>query len=405
MTTPSNHSDHPDQHINAVLEPVAPGSQYDFIEIESNPIKFESPFARLPKFISRTFKMGKDCAQLHWKIALVVLVVLIGSELALRAYEPRLMGRIYSQTHTGGHPININAQGFRGDPVALIKLANTTRILALGDSVTFGTGVAADTTWTTQLQQLLSTDEHPVEVINAALPAIDLGHIEQELINTWKAYQPDQIVLVLTGNMVSFGYARKDRTTIELPNSAKLKQIIKTPAPSLKDKLKAQYASFALPGALTLGMDHLKFMVGLEDHASDPAFPTGVMLAHGYTQNGIDSAMIDQAWQIFAAQLASLVSVTNEMGVELTVVYSPPRFMLTDSRLDNLKWVDKDRLAVDPVAKSAQICQELGVPFIDPRSSLTQADKPVYLISDYTHFDASGHHTIAQLIADSITKP
>lgn len=402
MTKPTNHSDHPDQHINAVLEPVAPGSQYDFIEIESNPIVFKSPVGNLPSFVGRVISMTKACVLNNWKITFVALIVLVGAELVLRTVEPRLMGRIYSQTHTGGHPININAQGFRGDPVALEKPANTTRILALGDSVTFGTGIASDTTWPTQLKQIMHADEHPVEVMNAALPAIDLGHIEQELINKWKAYEPDQIVLVLTGNMVSFGYARRDRTVIELPNSAKLKQVTNEPSPSMKDKLKAQYASFALPGALTFGMDHLKFMAGLENHASDPAFPTGVMLAHGYTQNGIDSAMIDQAWRIFATQLASLVSVTNEMGVDLIVVYSPPRFMLTNSRLDNLKWVDKDRLAVDPVAKSAQICQELGVPFIDPRSSLTQAAKPVYLISDYTHFDASGHETIAQLIAEAI---
>lgn len=402
MTKPTNHSDHPDQNINAVLEPVAPGSQYDFIEIESNPIAFRSPVGNLPSFVGRVFSMTKSCVFDNWKIALGVLAVIVGSELVLRTTEPRLMGRIYSQTHTGGHPLNINAQGFRGNPVALDKPANTMRILALGDSVTFGTGIASDTTWATQLQRIMHTDEHPVEVINAALPAIDLGHIEQELISKWNVYEPDQIVLVLTGNMVSFGYARRDRTVIELPNSAKLKQVTSASTPSMKDKLKAQYASFALPGALTLGMDHLKFMAGLENHASDPAFPTGVMLAHGYTQNGIDSAMIDQAWHIFADQLASLVSVTNEMGVDLIVVYSPPRFMLTDSRLNNLKWVDKDRLTVDPVAKSAQICQELGVQFIDPRSSLTQAHKPVYLISDYTHFDASGHHTIAQLIADSI---
>jgi len=402
MTKSTSHPDHPDQHINAVLEPVAPGSQYDFIEIESNPIAFRSPVGNLPSFVGRVFFMTKSCVFNNWKIALGVLAVIVGSELVLRTAEPRLMGRIYSQTHTGGHPININAQGFRGDPVTLEKPANTMRILALGDSVTFGTGIASDTTWPTQLKQIMHTDEHPVEVMNTALPAIDLGHIEQELINKWKAYEPDQIVLVLTGNMVSFGYARRDRTTIELPKSAKLKQVTSEPSPSIKDKLKAQYASLALPGALTFGMDHLKFMAGLENHTSDPAFPTGVMLAHGYTQNGIDSTMIDQAWQIFADQLASLVSVTNEMGVDLIVVYSPPRFMLTDSRLDNLKWVDKDRLAVDPVAKSAQICQELGVSFIDPRSSLTQAEKPVYLISDYTHLDASGHEIIAQLIAEAI---
>ena len=404
----TKHTNHPDQqHIDAVLEPIAPASGYDFVEIESNPIAWRSPIAKLPSFIRSAFKLGRWCIQSQWKVALVLVLCVLGSEFALRSFEPRLMGRIYSRSQTGGHPISFNTQGFRGDLVTLEKPENTLRILAMGDSVTFGTGIDWHNTWSNQLAQIINehpdqSSHHRAEVINAGLPALDLGHIEYQLTNQWAQYHPDQVVLVLSGNMISFGYARRDRTEISLPNPARLKHIENEPALTPKDQLTKVYAAFALPGAITIGMDHLKLLIGLEDHASDPAFPTGVMLAHGYQQNEIDTETIEQAWEIFADQMASLALAADSMGVELTVVYSPPRFMLSEKRTDNLKWVNLDRLTIDPVDRSAQICRDLNIEFIDPRSALIEAPHPVYMLSDYTHYDVSGHHTIASLIADSI---
>ena len=212
-------------------------------------------------------------------------------------------------------------------------------------------------------------------------------------------------MLLVTGNMVSFAYARRDQRVTEEFNP---KKRIPTPAngtPSLKDRASNIYFSFALPGALTIGMEHLKYAVGLENHSMNPGYPTGVMLAHGYTQNGIDEQLIDESWAIFKGQLAALSHTLDELNIPLTVVYSPPRFMLSKSRVENLKWVDTDRFSIDPIDVTSKICQDLHITFIDPRDPLSQATKPVYILSDYTHFDASGNKAIAQVIAKTITNP
>jgi len=406
----TNQPDHPeqhdqdDQHIQAVLEPVAPRSQYDFVDIESEPIEWVSPMTNLSRFVASACGLMVIRVKTQWKITFVIIVLLGGSELLLRSAEPRLLHRIYSATQTGGHPIDMNAQGFRGDPVTVPKPADTYRILALGDSVTFGTGIDWQMAWPADLQSLLNDDSQTqsIEVINAALPGIDLAQIELELRERWATLEPDKIVLMITGNMVSFGYARQDREVVDPPNPRERAETVENAHPSIKDKAKAAYMSFALPGALTMGMDHLKFMTGLEDHSINPEYPTGVMLAHGYAQNGINSEAIDTAWDLFADQLASIKLATDDLGVPLMVVYSPPRFSISDQRSDNLKWVDTDRLTVDPAQRTSAICKSLDIPFVDPTPSIAQASRPAYVLSDYTHFDASGHHAIATSIYESI---
>lgn len=400
MTTPDTPSHQ--AHLTAVLDPIAPGSRYDFVEIESSPIAIELPWARVSRFIKSAVSAIVACIKSQWKIAIALLVVVVIAELSLRAAMPGLMGRIYTPTQTAGHPIDMNAQGFRGDQVQIPKPVGTTRILALGDSVTFGTGIDVHDAWPAQLQNILSSDQHPVQVINTGLPALDLGQINLELSTRWRTFEPDQIVLEVSGNMVSFAYARRDRETIKPPKQAERAQTPVEPSPTIKDRVKELYASLAFPGALTIGMEHLKFGFGLESHAINPEFHVGVMLAHGYRQSDLDAQAAQDAWTIFGSQLKSLKDSADSMGVPMTVVYAPPRFSIGDERSDNLKWVNKDRLTIDPSQRLESMCNELNIAFIDPTRSLREASKPVYSISDYTHFEPSGHHAIAELIAGLI---
>ena len=149
-------------------------------------------------------------------------------------------------------------------------------------------------------------------------------------------------------------------------------------------------------------MEHLKFAIGLEHHDVNPDFPTGAMLAHGYTQNGIETDQIELAWALFRSQLESLVETLQSDGIPVIVIYSPPRFLLSDHRIDNLKWVDTDRFTTDPVDRIEKICASLNIEFINPLPALRETSRPIYILSDYTHFDHNGHHTLAQLIAQSI---
>lgn len=390
-------------HVEAVLEPITPRSRYDYVEIEQGSISFVQPFVRTQKFIARSIRNCARFVRTFWMHCVLFLVMIIIAEFALRAFEPRLMGRVYNSSLTGGYPIAMNAQGFRGDQVLVPKPPNIQRIIALGDSVTMGTGVAANSTWSARLEDRLNTPERTVEVLNGGLPALDLDQIELELRTRWMQFQPDSLVLVLSGNMISFAKARADRGEIEAPDPKKRQETVVVNESGFKSKLKKLYIDTAIPNALVVGTEHLKYAIGIADHRYNPEHPVGVMPAHGYIQDGSGTALTDEAYQRTRDQLAKLKSTADEMRLPLLVSYAPPRFYLDDDFGSNLKFVDRERFTVDPINRIRSICAELGIDFIDPRDEIRRAEPPVYIISDYTHLSPSGHDALASAIEKLLT--
>lgn len=68
-------------------------------------------------------------------------------------------------------PVQINSHGLRDDEFLMEKGKNVFRVLVLGDSVTFGTSVAGDKTYSNQLEKLLNNNflHKKFEVINAGV--------------------------------------------------------------------------------------------------------------------------------------------------------------------------------------------------------------------------------------------
>lgn len=392
-------------HVNAVLEPIAPSSRYDFVEIEQERIGITNPIGLVIGVISRWVRMTVAFIRRYILHIALILILLVIAEFSLRTLEPRLLNRVYDAALTGGYPIEMNALGFRGDPVAIPKPDGVRRILALGDSVTHGTGIATDETWAAHLESRLDTPDAPVEVINTGLPALDLAQIELELLTRWREMDPDQLVLMISGNMISFAIARSEREAIEPPNPKARAETRVSVDAGLKTKLKGVYNNLAIPNALLIGSEHVKHAIGLGSHRYDPDFPVGVMLAHGYVQDGEKPSRLEDAYTLVRDQISELKATADEMGITLIVAYAPPRFSLDDSVRNNLKFVDRDRLSTDPIARIGSICDELGIAFVDPSDNLRAAPSPAYVLSDYTHFASNGHDAIAKVIADEINRP
>lgn len=96
--------------------------------------------------------------------------------------DPRLIHRLKpnQQAFTQSSPVVINWYGLRNEMFSLRPRPGTSRILCLGDSLTFGNGVALAETYPKQLEKMLNASgEGPYEVINAGTPAYDTW---QELI-------------------------------------------------------------------------------------------------------------------------------------------------------------------------------------------------------------------------------
>ncbi len=96
-----------------------------------------------------------------------------------------------------------NSRGWRGPAVAEARAPGALRLLALGDSTTFGLGVREAQRWTDVLQRLLGTlleGRRAVEVVNAGLPSYsscqNLVQLEREL----PRLRPDAVLWSVTGH-------------------------------------------------------------------------------------------------------------------------------------------------------------------------------------------------------------
>lgn len=100
---------------------------------------------------------------------------------------------------SGEITVTTNSYGFRDDEIPLKKPSGTSRILILGDSVSFGHGVEDDETYSEQLEDLLSTSEHPVDVINTGVPG---NSPFQEFVDLERGltFEPDIVVYQFTLN-------------------------------------------------------------------------------------------------------------------------------------------------------------------------------------------------------------
>lgn len=96
-----------------------------------------------------------------------------------------------------------NSHGFRDAEIPLQKPPNTIRILALGDSVTFGHRVEADTTYPECLERTLSqtSGRYRFDVINTAVPGNSTFQEYYDLKRGLK-FKPDLVVLQFTLNDV-----------------------------------------------------------------------------------------------------------------------------------------------------------------------------------------------------------
>ncbi len=83
-------------------------------------------------------------------------------------------------SYTIDKPVATNSQGFRSPAVTVQRNPSSLRVICLGDSQTFGNGVAQDATYPARLQSHLSIQapQGPVEVINAGVQGYN---IQQEV--------------------------------------------------------------------------------------------------------------------------------------------------------------------------------------------------------------------------------
>ena len=112
-------------------------------------------------------------------------------------FEPRPDFEGFSE----GTTVRTNSLGLRERELPLDKPAGVVRVLFLGDSVTFGTGVPNDGPFPRVLETSLADDPGPrVETVNAAVVGYNTTQELARLEAVGPAYRPDAVVVLFVVN-------------------------------------------------------------------------------------------------------------------------------------------------------------------------------------------------------------
>jgi len=113
-------------------------------------------------------------------------------------------------TRAGHLPVEVNEDGFRGDPLERPKAAATVRIFALGASTTFGWGVRQPDSYHQVLERLLNDRARGgrggvgatthFEIVNAGVIGYNLRQTAQYMRRIAHRYQPDGFLVAYTFN-------------------------------------------------------------------------------------------------------------------------------------------------------------------------------------------------------------
>jgi len=95
-----------------------------------------------------------------------------------------------------GTRVRTNALGFRGAEVAA-KQPGEYRVVVLGDSMTFGPGIADERLYTAQLEQKLRARHPGVRVLNLAVEGYNILQYEAVLHEVALALEPDLVLVAL----------------------------------------------------------------------------------------------------------------------------------------------------------------------------------------------------------------
>ncbi|MGL4295539.1 MAG: SGNH/GDSL hydrolase family protein [Aestuariivirga sp.] len=135
-----------------------------------------------------------------------------------------------------GVPVSINSAGMRDREFEVQKPDGTTRILMLGDSLTFGWGVEDQDTPSKMLEKRLNDNPagRRYEVINTGVGNTNTSMQVIAFMKKWSVYKPDVIVLNFFINDAEPTPQRRDSTLLE--RSAAAVYIF-----AAVDKLKRQY--------------------------------------------------------------------------------------------------------------------------------------------------------------------
>lgn len=285
-----------------------------------------------------------------------------------------------------GTYIHINRDGFRDVDYPLKKKATVFRIMVIGDSFTFGQGVNLEDTYSKHLERRINDIGKTSEVISCGVIGYGMWQYLETLKRKVIPYKPDLVIL---------GLFIDDITTSVSP----YKHLQNWPGtnPFAKDAsgmMSRSYLWNFLKNWITLVETKYrylrghKYLKGIEKRkeATGPAHPESnwYQIMYGKLPKNIYSD--------FAETLYTFIRICETVNTQVIVVLIP----------DAAQLHEPDRQKVNLFV--AQICKDIGVPFVDVIKRFEKEEDPrtLYLFPLDAHTSPKGHRLIADSIFEQI---
>lgn len=313
-------------------------------------------------------------------------VVLFGGPHGVRL-RPNTRGEIHNHVLSGRDVvIEVNSLGLRYAELGP-KAPDEFRVLALGDSITFGDFVVESETWTRQMEALTAGRKKLVRFINAGLPGAGTAEELALFREIGARVKPD---LVLVGMYLNDAQSGSLFFTKKLPDPWAKSRFLTW----LSDRfqlLDTRFFRNAFPGEI--------------DPAWRETFRAGRMLKTGDmfgTRDGFDfeiyNAYMDfglgwnpKAWKIIETITAALRDTVTAQDARLAVLLFPVHIQVMGT-------VQR----FEPQESCRGMCARLHTPFDDPLPTLrrTWQSNHEKLFYDHCHYTPKGYAVIARQTVD-----
>jgi lysophospholipase L1-like esterase len=294
-----------------------------------------------------------------------------------------------------GEAIHVDAAGLRGPEIGRAA-ASVTRVLVLGDSFTFGVGVAEEDAFPAALGRALARESGAaVEVLNGGVPGYNLFQETRALAIRVAALAPDFVVLGFLENDLynldgSDLVAAPDGTLRPRPGAFQaataLNPFVALPGGGLW--LQIHSAAFRLASLWAIGARlsvrgdaDLAALASEVERGTD--LPTRLL-------RGEDDEATAARWEAAARELHVANTVARRGGVPLVLVLFPRPEQLYAPRLRG------------GFARIAAVAEHEGILVVDPAPLLAEEPHRVglYLFPADHHPSARGYARLAKITAD-----
>jgi hypothetical protein len=367
-------------------------------------------------------------------LLVTVFVLLVGAELALRiTYQPENLGTVIRYDDLLGwslvpnstlisndagrglhYRMDINSIGLREEEVAVPKPKGRKRVLILGDSIAFGSGVQGNERFSDLLKHELPGD---VDVVNAGVPG--WGN-DQELLfyeRDLRRLEPDIVVLEFTANndvvnnelrgpLIEEGTKPRFRCvdgvlTLEPPD----KPVVVATTAKARVKNVLRKSRLLLFVKRRLDMRHYKQHAQEDPSLAHAGYEADRHLSHWSVYDTRGGAAIEAAWNVTGCIFARLAQDCREDSVRL-IVFAFPLNIEVDKpwREDLIRRTGSDGEYMDymrPYRRMQAICEREGIEFVYPLEAFDHAlaAGPLYFEHD-SHPNAHAHAVAAGALRD-----